>query len=178
MKLENINECTFKRALYEFVPDYEMMKFLINNGFDIIHFPDYYCLDEHSRGWGLTARAYSLGRKDIMELLLHAGFSIFLLNNFYWVGKEENPRIFRKYIIWQNFDKDIIDLMITCGESPDEIIDCIHSECGSKDMLNQEAYQYITSKYALSSQQKSDSEGCYIATAVYGGNGCFHFKQG
>lgn len=121
MRLEDIDEGTFHRALYEFLADYEMMNFLVGHGFNFIHFRYANCCDEKSRIWGIVARAYSLNRIDIVELLFSVGFSPLRGGENFWIGNENEPRVFWKYVLLERCDKEIIDLMLSYGESPDYI---------------------------------------------------------
>ncbi len=110
-RFENIEEYAFKKALFDFLKDYETMGFLTKNGFNRFHFPDTSCTDRQGRGWGIVARAYGLKDKRILELLFGAGFGLFR-NGMYWSGEKD-------YQLWKwvyyKFDKAFIDLMLSYG---------------------------------------------------------------
>ncbi len=111
MRFEDIERQTFKRALYEFLVDYERMLFLVRNGFDIFHFKNIDCTDERGRRWGIVGRAYCYKDKKIVELLFSVGFGL-SGNGMYW-GKDTDYQLGR--YLQYHFDKEFIDLMLGYG---------------------------------------------------------------
>lgn len=111
MRFEDIERRTFKRALYEFLADYELMSFLVRNGFDKFHFRNIDCTDDRGRRWGIVARVYFRKDKKVVELLFRAGFGLFG-NGMYWSGEIDYQ--LSRYLQY-HFDKEFIDLMLSYG---------------------------------------------------------------
>lgn len=114
MKLQDIDESTFKRALFEFAGDYETMEFLVKHGFNYFRFPHIYCVDDKNHIWGISARAYYLNNIRGVELLFRAGFSIFNSGQYYWLDNERSYPLW-KWVFLMNFDKEMMDLILSYG---------------------------------------------------------------
>ena len=192
---ENPKLLTFERCLYEFLADYDTMKFLVENGFNVKKFSKIQC--NGAKEWkGIVGQAYYANQDTrIVELLLSAGFTVFDHGGF--IGKDHIPMW--KAVMVYGFDRKIIDLMLAYGQSADDLLDDIkfsdddpNYKSWAADYLRSRpsvvrkgglngnksiAYQYSEDKYAqydtsVSNDTKSpyvSREGCYIATAVYGG---------
>lgn len=130
MRLHNIEEDAFKKALYNYLADYEMMKFLTQNGYNRFFFLHGGCKDERGRLWGVVTRAYILGGEyRIMELRCGAGFDIsFGFNEIYWVEGREKPYTLWKYLCTQKFAKRVVDMMLSYGFAVSEFDDPDYSE--------------------------------------------------
>lgn len=111
MRLKDIDEVSFRRALYEFLKDYEMIVFLVKNKLNRFYFPRLDCLNGNYI-WGVIGRAYALKNYNTIEVLFSAGF------NFVDYGQYiSNKRAYElwKYVTRQMFDKKIIDLALSYG---------------------------------------------------------------
>lgn len=80
---KGIDNTTLRRCLFEFLEDYKLIKFMIDNGFTGLYFQEYpsissslsyECIDRPGYGWSLTGRAFVLGKRDVLELLLKNRF--------------------------------------------------------------------------------------------------------
>ncbi len=109
-RFEDIHRKTFQRVLYEFLSDYEIMEFLVQNGFNRFHFSWIDCTDGIGRRWGIVARAYQ--NKRIVALLFSAGFDL-RGNGMYWSGGTSQQLV--RYLQY-HFDKEFIDLMLSYGK--------------------------------------------------------------
>ena len=179
---ENPKFATFKRCLYEFLIDYDIIKFLVNNGFRKGKFTQI-CCSNGSREMGIVGRAY-YGSKDrrIVTLLLDVGFTVFDHGGL--IGNNHIPMW--KAVMIYDFDREIIDLMLVHGQTVTGLLDEIKF-CDDAPGYKPWAADYLKSKLTLTENRnrpysyseeytynqqgnrKSSQEGCYIATAVYGG---------
>lgn len=80
---KKIHSETFRRCLFEFLEDYDLIKFMIDHGFTGLYFHEYpsisstenyECIDRPGYGWSLTGRAFMLGKRNVLELLLKNRF--------------------------------------------------------------------------------------------------------
>ena len=68
--LDKIDTDTFKRCLYEFVEDTDLIKFLISLGFNGIYFNENLdCVTPNGYSCGITGRAYQIGNSRVLNLL-------------------------------------------------------------------------------------------------------------
>lgn len=114
-RFHDIDEIAYETALYFYLSDYKMMKFLTENGYNIFFFPHPGCRDERGRMWGILARAYALGEYKVMELLFGAGFNVHGSNERYWVEGDGAPYPLWKGLFLGKFDKKLIDIMLSYG---------------------------------------------------------------
>ena len=123
MKLEDIDESTFKRALFEFLTDFDVMNFLVNHNFNHIYFDEISCIDSNNYIWGLYARAYFLKRMDVVELLCSAGFDLFS-NGQYIVDNDGDVKGYPlwKHVFVRYFDKELLNLLLEYGYSRERIL--------------------------------------------------------
>lgn len=141
MKLESIDESTFERVLFEFLKDYEIMNFLIKNGFNKFHFPYIECIDVNNRIWGLVGRAYNyndIKNKKVIELLFSAGFNLFEHGQ-YWASDGKYYQLW-KFVLLSRFDNEFIDLMLSYGYTSENILYYV-----DKPEYNQRACNYVKS---------------------------------
>lgn len=119
-RVHDIEEYALKKALYSYLADYDMMKFLTQNGYNkfFVCYPA--CQDERGRTWGVLTRAYALGEYRIMELLFAAGFNVMDGCEWYWFESKEEPYPLWKVLFAQKFDKKVIDMMLSYGCPPIE----------------------------------------------------------
>lgn len=113
MKLEKMDESTFKRALYEFLADYETMEFLVKHRFNKLLFPYISCVDGNQHIWGLVGRAYFLNDRKLIELLFSAGFDVFNQGD-YWGEDTESLNLW-SLVLLKKFDKELLDWMLGYG---------------------------------------------------------------
>lgn len=137
-----IDNETFRRCLFEFVEDYKLMKFMIDNGFtgiDAYCYPSIFkedseCIDPAGYLWSLVGRAYVLGKKNVMELLFTNGFKG---TKFYWKG---NYYFIPRYAM-KNDDIGLIQLLLSHGYPKKKLIDSLNY--GERDYSK--AYMYVMS---------------------------------
>lgn len=139
-RLWDIDKTTFERALWEFLTDYDVMKFLVNNKFNKFCFRSIECINQNNKSWGIVARAYIAGNKKIVELLFSAGFEI--IGNGLYVGNDGNIHRLWQYCLVNRFDKDMIDMMLSYGEEPNSLLLIVDDD----DLPNNYAATYIRSK--------------------------------
>lgn len=157
-RLWNIDENTFQRALYEFLIDYDTVKFLVSNKFNIFCFQFIFCIDENNYMWGVVGRAYCTRDKRILELLFSAGFNLFYHGQYIINGKDYK---LWKYCLIDKFDKEIVDLMLSYGYDKEDILLFVDKP----DFPNQDAANYVKSNpkvtmkgYALNRQWQKEIE--------------------
>lgn len=141
MRLEGIDESTFKRVLFEFLRDYDIVNFLVKNGFNKLHFPYIECIDANNRIWGLIGRAYNYNdskNKKIIELLFSAGFGLFEHGQ-YWASDGKYYQLW-KLVLLSRFDSEFIDLMLSYGYTPELIMHFV-----DEPEYDQRACNYIKS---------------------------------
>lgn len=156
MRLWDIDKDSFERALYEFLIDYDIVKFLVENKFNIFCFKHIYCVDENNYIWGIVARAYVSKNIKIVELLFLAGFSLFDYGQYIVKGKDYQ---LWKYCLVTRYEKEIIDLMLSYGMRKEDILFYVDNP----DLTNQNAANYVKSNpniiikgYALNQFWKSE----------------------
>lgn len=123
-EIADIDKATFQRALFEFLNDYETMRFLIKHKFK----PFYYygrveCQDEYGRLWGIIARVYFCRNKQVLELLLSVGFDYFS-EGAYW-GSDGKRYVLWKWVLLNGNDREFVDLLLSYGTLAKDILDWI-----------------------------------------------------
>lgn len=123
----HIDRDTFQRVLFEFLNDYEIMKFLVKHKFKPFYFlgmsSRVECQDEYGRLWGIIAKAYFFNNKQVLELLLSVGFDYFSCGA-YW-GSDGRRYVLWRYVFLNGGDRDFVNLLLSYGYPPKGILNMI-----------------------------------------------------
>jgi len=140
---KGIDNTTLCRCLFEFLEDYNLIKFMVDNGFTGLYFHEYpsisstenfECIDRPGYGWSLTGRAFMLGKRDVLELLLKNRFKP---GQFWKNGKTYDiPR----YAMRTDYIT-LIDILLSHGYSAKKLL----QEIPSGGHMDSKACRYVLS---------------------------------
>ena len=140
---KGIDHTTLRRCLFEFLEDYNLIKFMVDNGFNAIYFHAYpsisstvnfECIDRPGYGWSLAGRAFMLGKRNVLELLFESRFEPGQLWNGSKVYNLSNYAMRTNHIT-------LIDILLSHGYSKQALL----NEVPYSEQNYSKAYQYVAS---------------------------------
>lgn len=126
--LQKIDKTTFEHSLFYLLENYNIVKFMTDNGLNHMFFPYIKCIDGGGYQWDLTGRAYILNKRNVLELLFSKGFE----PGQFWKG--DNTYDIDEYAMQTNHTV-LIDIMLSHGYPKSRLL--------STTRYSTEAYHYV-----------------------------------